>query len=286
MSPYAIPTDEEFRAESERFLPICAAHCTCPNGWHFVWSAFKASGRRRSIYFQQPLLARLLTRVLPVTRKILIAGAADAGILSVLGSIFGADAEYVAIDVCAAPLEALRDYAAREGLSLRCQQVALQDFAPQETFDLVFMHNTLCFLPPQDAAEVLRTLRRAIRPGGWMACGMRYERHVRGLRGTDPAQFSAMTRAMIRATFADRPDLASLVDPHVDAYDATYRHGGFHHYEPEQFKILLDTVGYVTVDRYTDTVTPAAMLNFTPTNSDVLSEVLLLRTRVGVGMQR
>lgn len=286
MSPYAIPTDEEFRAESERFLPICAAHCSCPNGWHFVWSAFKASGRRRSIYFQQPLLARLLTRVLPVTRKILIAGAADAGILSVLDSIFGAEVEYVAIDRCAAPLLALRDYAARTGLSLRCQQVALQDFVPQETFDLVFMHNTLCFLLPHEAADVLRKLKRAMRPGGWMACGMRYDRPANGLRGTDSVQFAATSRAMVQATFADRPDLARLVDPHIDAYEATYRQGGFHQYEPEQFQLLLDAAGYMTVDRYTDTVTPAAMLSFTPRNSDVLSEVLLLRTRIGLGTPR
>lgn len=279
MIHFSIPTDREFFAESERFLPICAAHCNCRDGWHFVWSAFKASGWRRSIYFQQPLLAKLLAPALPGVRKILIAGAADAGVLSVLHSVFGPGVDYTAIDLCAAPLHTMRDYASLRGLSLSCVQVALQDFEPDDTFDLVFMHNTLCYLPPLKVVDVLRSLRHALQPGGRVVCGMRYERHALGMRAISTVQFAATTRAMIATTYANRPDLVDLIYPHIGAYGATYRYGGFVHYEPEQFEALLDAAGYVIADRYTDTLTPAARLNFTPTNSDVLSQVLLLQPR-------
>lgn len=282
MSHFPVPTDEDFRAESARFLKTCAAHCTCPNGWHFIWSAFKASGRRRSIYFQQPLLEKMLAPVLSDgANRILIAGSADAGILSVLASIFGARVDYFAIDLCAAPLQELRDHALRTGLSLRCLQTSLQDFVPQETFDLVFVHNTMYFLKPQEAGRVLRQLGWGMHANSWMACGMRYERHPAGLCGTDPAQFAAATRAMIRATYADRPDLVRLIDPHVDAYAATHCLGGFYRYEPAEFEAILKAAGYATVDRCTDTLTPAATLNHSSTNSDVLSELLLVELRAG-----
>lgn len=282
MNQYAIPTNEEFRAESERFLPICASHCTCLNGWHFVWSAFKASGRRRSIYFQQPLLAKMLAPMAPKVRKILIAGAADAGILTVLASIFGSDVEYVGIDLCAAPLVAMRHYAVREGLSLRCERTALQEFVPQETFDLVFMHNTLMFLQPHEASEVLNKLRLALRPEAALVCGMRYEQHPKGLQGTDPVQFLTETRAMIQATYANHPELAQLVDAHLDEYAATHRLGRIYRYEPAPFEAILNAAGYVTVDRFTDDQTPAATLNMAAKNSDIRSDVFLLQTRSGV----
>lgn len=282
MSRLPVPTDEDFRAESIRFLKTCAAYCTCPNGWHFIWSAFKASGRRRSVYFQQPMLEKLLAPVLSGgVRRILIAGSADAGILSVLASIFGARVDYFAIDICAAPLQELRDHASRKGLSLRCLQTSLQDFVLQETFDLVFVHNTMYFLKPQEVGRVLRQLGQGMHANSWMVCGMRYERHPAGLSGTDPAKFAAATRAMISATYADCPDLIRLIDPHVDAYAATHCLGGFHRYEPAEFEAILEAAGYVTLDRCTDTLTPAATLNHSSTNSDVLSEVLLVELRAG-----
>lgn len=271
MTGFSVPTNEEFHAESVRFLSICEGHCTCPNGWHFLWSAFKASGWRRSIYFQQPLLAKMLAPTLPATRKILIAGAADAGIISVLASIFDAGTQYVAIDRCEAPLRAMQDYAQREKLSLQCQQVALQSFVPSDTFDLVFMHNTLVFMEPSEALDVLGSLRRALRPNGWLVCGMRYERDPSGPMG-DPARYVASTRSMISTTYADRPDLARLVERHIDAEAATH----LFRYQPEPFEALLKSAGYAIGERFTDTLTPAATLNKTPTHSDVLSEVMLL----------
>lgn len=278
MPSMPMPTDEAFRAESARFLPLCAAHCHCPNGWHFMWSAYKASGRRRSIYYQQPLLQTLLAPALPDVRKVLIAGAADAGILSVLASILGAQVEYVAIDICGAPLEDIREHALRKGLVVRCQQTPLQDFVPQERFDLVFVHNTLYFMPPADALRALRQLRLGMHANAWMACGMRYNREVAAPCAADMA---SKTRAMLAATYADRPDLIGLIEPHVDAQAQALAQagGGLHRYQPAEFASLLKEALYTTVGGYIDTLTPPGTLNHLPIPAEVVSEVVLLRLR-------
>lgn len=274
MNLFSIPSDKDFLTEAERFLPICAAHCTCPAGYHFTWSALKASGRRRSVYFQQPLLARLLAPTVPDTRKVLLVGTADSGALAVLASIFGPQVEYVAIDRCAAPLEEVRRYAQMHGLTARCQQVSLQAYEPQELFDLVFVHNTLGFLSTQEIAAVLQQLRKGMYEHSWMACGMRY---YEAPEQRPAADIAAGNRRMFRATFANRPDLFDLVEPHIDAHAAEQSAGVRQRHIPADFEGLLAAACFDTVERYLDDQTPVEMLKSLPDGHKVASEVLLLR---------
>lgn len=273
---FSVPTNDEFRAESEQFLSICAEHCTCKNGWHFLWSAYKAAGRRRSVYFQQPLLAKLLAPMRQSVRSILIAGSADAGILSVLDSIFGSCIDYTAIDICAAPLVEMQRYAASKGITLGWEQTSLQDFVPQQTFDLVFVHNTLIYLQPAEAMLVLSKFKHCMHDNSMLTCGMRYERHPVGLSAMEPGEFAAEIRQMLDQTYSDRPDLVSLVAPHVDAYAASSCLGKLYRYDSIEFGEMLRSAGYQTVDAYTDILTPKHTLSMHATYSNILSEVQLL----------
>jgi len=270
-----VPSDDEFRAEAARFLPICEDCCTCPSGWHFIWSAFKASGRRRSVYYQQPLLARLLKPTLIKTRKVLIAGAADSGILSVLASIFGPQVQYLVIDRCAAPLKEVQIYAASHGLSVRCQQVSLQDYSPQESFDLIFLHNTLGFLTPELAVYVLRRLGKGLHAHGYIACGMRYYSDAVHQSAT---AIAADCRSLFRTTFTDHPDLMQIIDSHIDSYAISQTERSQNIYNPSLVQAMITVAGYLTVDRYTDILTPTVVQSSLPSGTKVDSEVMLLRS--------
>lgn len=276
MTPFQMPTPEEFLGESTNFLPVCEAFCTCANGWHFVWSAFKASGQRRAIYSQQPMLGRLLAPMIPAVRKVLIAGAADAGILSVLASLLDARTGYLAVDVCQAPLQAMREYAQRNGLALRCQQDSLADFQPEETFDLVFVHNTFYFLQPDEVRRALRRLRTALHPGARMVCGMRYEQSPPENSLPDPARYAANIRQMIQTTYAALPQFVRLIEPHVDDYAASYCAGSWYQYQPDAFEAMLEAAGYRVEDRFVDGVTPALKVHQSSAKPVVVSEILLL----------
>ena len=281
MTDFAIPTNTDFLAESLRFLRTCEAHCSCRDGWHFVWSAFKASGRRRSVYYQQPLLQQLLAPAVPAVRNVLIAGSADAGILSVLASVFGDKVRYVAFDLCNAPLVEMRQYAREHGLDLTCSQASLLDYHPQETFDLIFVHNTLCFLGPADALTVLQRYARHMHAGSWLACGMRYEQHPVGLDASAAAELARDIRQMIPDTYAGHADLIALIEPHVEAYSEVRCAPSRHRYAPAQFEAMCSSAGLVAVDSYTDERTPTGVLNIGLANSDIRSDVYLLQRQTG-----
>lgn len=277
MNRFNVPSNESFLAESIRFLQTCSQYCTCPDGWHFSWSAYKAAGFRRSVYFQQPLLQKMMMPILPSVRNVLIAGMADAGILSILASIFGKQVIYSGFDICAAPLEDARQYAAEQGLSFECHQMSLQEFIPDRTYDLIFVHNTLMFLRPQQATQVLRQLRAGMRPDSWMVCGMRYELDAVGLSQTSPQALAEETRAMVYRTYAGLPDIAALVDPHIDAYAQERCLNALHAYTPKEFEFMFTNAGYDSRDCYSDSLTPVVTLSSVPTKSSIRSDVHLLR---------
>lgn len=277
MTDFAIPTNSDFLAESLRFLPICQAHCSCPDGWHFVWSAFKASGKRRSVYYQQPLLKRLLAPTVPAARSVLIAGAADAGILSVLASIWGDSVRYVAFDVCNAPLVAMRQHALAHGLDLTCTQSSLQDYHPQESFDVIFVHNTFGFIGPQDAQSVLQRYARHMRADAWLVCGMRFEQHPVGLNASAALAVAQDIRQMLPQTYAGHDALIETIAPHVQAFSEARCSASRHRYSPAQFEAMCASAGLVAVDSYTDALTPTGVLNIGVATSDIRSDVYLLQ---------
>jgi SAM-dependent methyltransferase len=277
MTAFPVPTDQEFLTESARFLRTCDRHCSCATGWHFIWSAYKASGRRRSIYYQQPQLSALLAPIQGRIRKVLVAGTADAGILQVLDSILGEGVDYVVFDICEAPLQEVRHHARQAGIRVRCTQVSLQEFRADETFDLVFVHNTLCFLDPESAGAVLRELRRAITPGGHMACGMRYDLVPPRWTADSAAELVQEIRAMLAHTFGPGSALGALVEPHLAAYAHSRAPGQRPAYSPDAFLAMVAQAGYRSVGAYQDQSTPSSILSTAPNQAAPRSDVYLLQ---------
>jgi hypothetical protein len=244
-----------------------------------MWSGFKASGRRRSIYYQQPLLKKMLAPMGPSIRSVLIAGAADAGILAVLNSILRPTVRYVALDICNAPAVEMRWYANQHGLTIDCQKIPLEDFVPQEKFDLIFISNTFIFLQPDVVDQTLRQLQGGMRPDSWMVCGMRYEQTVQDNGPATPEDSANEFRRMISKTYASRPDLLAWMAPHIDPYFESISHAPRHPYEPAEFASILDVAGYHCVDHFRDGITPATILNSVSSGSITLSDVHLLQLK-------
>ena len=244
-----------------------------------MWSGFKASGRRRSIYYQQPLLKKMLAPMGPSIRSVLIAGAADAGILAVLDTILGSNVRYVALDICNAPAVEMKWYANLRGLTIDCKKIPLENFVPQEKFDLIFISNTFIFLQPDVVDQALRQLQCGMRPDSWMVCGMRYEQKVQENAPATPEASAKEFRSMISKTYASRPDLLALVEPHIDPYFASTQNEQRHPYEPAEFASMLDAAGYHCVDHFRDGITPANVLNSVSSGSITLSDVQLLQLK-------
>ena len=99
----------------------------------------------------------------PRRRNVLIAGAADTGILSAVAEGLHAEGGFEAlrrtsitvIDQCDTPLTLCREFAQRHGLDVTTSQSDLMALEPSNEFDLVVMHSVLAFLPETERAAML-----------------------------------------------------------------------------------------------------------------------------------
>ena len=101
------------------------------------------------------------------SRRLLIAGAQDTGLLSLMvRSSAGHNVEITVLDICETPLELCRGLAKQWSLSIATIRQDLFDFRVERQFDIVLMHGTLHFIAADRRLEVLRRIRHALHPTG------------------------------------------------------------------------------------------------------------------------
>jgi SAM-dependent methyltransferase len=100
-------------------------------------------------------------------RKVLIAGAADSGLLALTaraGARHGVN--ITVLDRCLTPLELCGAFSRRWSLSADLLHQDLRTLDREAEFDLVFANSILLFIASEWRHEVLQRLRRALRPDG------------------------------------------------------------------------------------------------------------------------
>lgn len=277
MTALKVPSNADFLDESLQFLEICRRHCTCPDNFHFVWSALKASNKRRSIYFQQPLLKEMLAGRLDRAKNVLLAGSSDAGILHVLNSIVErGQPHFTAIDICAAPVEEIKRYAAQNQIDVNAFQCAMHEVPLASSYDVIFVHNTLCFVDAEAALKILLHFRNGVKPGGMIICGMRYEfmDEMEPKEATDSE--TTLMKEMVANTYRDHPHLVEMLEPMLYRYAVTKHARERYRYTEPLFLELVARAGFKVVQSFADNLTPPVVLNSLPGNSSIISKVYML----------
>jgi len=132
--------------------------------WPYIRLSRSSTGLERSGSVLETALRAFITGGL---RKILIAGAADTGLLSlVLRAADDFDVDVTVLDVCASPLELCRRLAGQWSIPVRTVKQDLADLDERQTFDLVLVHGTLHFIAGEKRLNVLARIHRALRPNG------------------------------------------------------------------------------------------------------------------------
>ena len=140
--------------------------------WPYIRLSRSSTGLERSGSVLETALRAFITTGL---RKILIAGAADTGLLSlvlraandfVLRAANDFDVDVTVLDVCASPLELCRRLAGQWSIPVRTVKQDLADLDERQTFDLVLVHGTLHFIAGEKRLNVLARIHRALRPNG------------------------------------------------------------------------------------------------------------------------
>ncbi len=168
---------ENLFLNSERVLRIAPMLCRGCEDYHIRAVLHRTARFQKGINVDRPQIVSALKPLLQERSgrivKLLIAGAADTGILSTCAhaaAAIGGDVieniHFTVADRCATPLALCAAYAQEYNLKLRTQVLDfLRDDLVGE-FDIAVLHSVLRFLAPSAQRLLLIKLKRRMKPGG------------------------------------------------------------------------------------------------------------------------
>jgi hypothetical protein len=169
--------EEDLPALASRAYELALELCGACANYHIYWPARRAAGivggadaDRVAVVAQVAAIAGRNKRGSSRKFELLIAGAADSGILSAcVEGLFRAGGRalidsirFTIVDLCATPLQLCSDYARMHGLDLDTVRADLASYLPDRPLDLVVAHSVLAFMPVSERAGLLD------RMAGWL----------------------------------------------------------------------------------------------------------------------
>jgi hypothetical protein len=142
--------------------------CVACDNYHALWGYERLAGiKGNSFETDRDLLEPLLRGNLPPEGRILIAGAADAGLLALTAQVMqGAAARITVADRCATPLAVCRRYGESHVLKVATAHTDLAAAPLNSRYDLAFAHNVLMLQPMAQHIGFLSNIRRSLEDNG------------------------------------------------------------------------------------------------------------------------
>jgi SAM-dependent methyltransferase len=146
---------------------VAQESCVDCREYHSLWGFERLSGVKNNGFKTEGDLLNPLLRALPHKGKVLIAGAADAGLLAfVVQSIHDLQPRITVADRCGTPLAVCKRYADQCGLSIDTELVDLNKTALAAQYDLIFAHNVLLVQTPELHGVFLSNVGKSLSAGG------------------------------------------------------------------------------------------------------------------------
>lgn len=164
------PSAENLTSLARLAWQLSARHCAGCRNYHVMWPYLRAIGANGSgPEFRWELQRNALAEALAGRTAIrwLIAGSADAGLLALAAAVMerhpGVPFSVTIIDRCQTPLGLCRAHADANDIDLTAIHADLDEFEPDQPFDIVVMHHTIVFFEPDHQTVLLK------RVAGWLA---------------------------------------------------------------------------------------------------------------------
>lgn len=163
------------RALSARYCVATGDGADC--GWyHGSWPVLRALGVINSPGSDDDFLLRAIGSELAAgARRVLVSGAADAGMLARVTSCLtpGSAVEVTVLDRCRTPLELSRMHALEVGFEIETIRADILEFESDQSFDLICTHSFMTFFPAADRRRLVERWRALLRPGGCVITAQR-----------------------------------------------------------------------------------------------------------------
>ena len=160
--------DEDLPLLAAESFELSKSLCRTCGQVHALWPYIRLARASTGVEPPSSYLQSLLTALIADgRRRLLVAGAADTGLLALVTRVdAGRSADIVVLDRCETPLALCRRWAARVPHPIVTLHQDLRDLNEAQLFDLVLVHGTLHFIAAPERPDVLARLRRSLAPGG------------------------------------------------------------------------------------------------------------------------
>ena len=160
--------DEDLPLLAAESFELSKSLCRTCGQVHALWPYIRLARASTGVEPPSSYLQSLLTALIADgRRRLLVAGAADTGLLALVTRVdAGRNADIVVLDRCETPLALCRRWAARVPHPIVTLHQDLRDLNEAQLFDLVLVHGTLHFIAAPERPDVLAWLRRSLAPGG------------------------------------------------------------------------------------------------------------------------
>ena len=150
--------DEHLHQMAIDAYALATQRCGVCANLHALWPYLRIARIVSGVEGGDSILAAEISEICATGPKdVLIAGAADTGILNLAAKTSGGRAaSFVVIDLCDTPLELCRKFATRCNLRLKTEVQDVADIRFRARFDLIIAHSLLQFIPPQDRVNYFR----------------------------------------------------------------------------------------------------------------------------------
>jgi hypothetical protein len=154
---------EDLRKLAAESFELAIRHCRSCNEMHVVWPYVRLT--REGSDDASQIAAMLKEFAVVGRRSLLIAGAADTGLLA-LAANAARGARFAVLDRCQVPLELCRRQARAWSIPVETVHQDLASLDLPGKFQVVLAHGTLPYLASEHHVDVLVRLRRALCPSG------------------------------------------------------------------------------------------------------------------------
>lgn len=138
---------------------IASRICTCGTDYHRVHPVLRVLGKAPGISRDRDVLNQFLPAMVEPGARLLIAGAADAGLLQYLVENCPARPLSITIvDRCPAPLALVARIRLPAGVEVETRQLDLTELDNRNRYDLILSHDMMNFVDPPTRLLVIRRL--------------------------------------------------------------------------------------------------------------------------------
>lgn len=161
------PVTLEDLVDAAEDYAYAVAHCAGCADYHATRPYLVLSGERMGAARDKKQFGALAANLFPASGELLIAGAADAGLLEFALDALGPRLRQVDVaDLCLSPLHACERLATRRGAPLTTFVRDLTAATPFGSYDMIIAHLILHFMSPEGRESYLRLLRQMLKPDG------------------------------------------------------------------------------------------------------------------------